>query len=87
MRRRPVDEVPGVDPVVPSQVQVIELAPPPLWSRLPPGLKVHDAHSDHSGRVVRPVQQDFDLLRGGPDEVLGEIEELLHRDLSHAWRV
>ena len=85
MRGRLVDEVPSVDPVVPSQVQVVP-APPPPPGVSPPGLKVHDAHCDHSAWVVRPVQQDFDL-RGCPDEVLGEIESCFIGIWSHAWRV
>jgi hypothetical protein len=63
MRRCPIDKVPGVNPIVSSQVKVVELPPPGGGSCLPAGLKIHDAHGDHSRRMVRPIQQYFCLLR------------------------
>jgi hypothetical protein len=40
MRRRPVDEIPGVDPVMASQIELIEVSPPAVGCRLAPRLEI-----------------------------------------------
>src|SRR5918994_1407519 len=73
-----VDQVPVVDPVRASQVEVEQLLPAAFWRPFASGLLVHDAEAAGAHLVDRALEQLLDLVRRHLDELLGEREDLPH---------
>jgi hypothetical protein len=51
-----VDEIPGVNAVMPAQIQLAQVSTPIFGGRLLSRLEVHDADRDNPRRMVRPIQ-------------------------------
>ena len=78
--RASVDEIPGVDPVVPADVQVEQVAAP-LNRCLPVArLPVHDADGADPDRMIVALEQLLDLGRRHGLKLLGQLEDLTHPD-------
>ena len=79
-RRRAVDHVPRGDPVVPTQVDVVQLGQPvsPRPAEPAAGLEVEDAEGRHPGLVRRLVDQALDLRQRQAGRGLGGVEEVPH---------
>ena len=78
--RAPVDEVPGVDPIVAADVQLEQLAASVVGRLLAARLPVHDADGPDANLVDRALQQPLDLSRLHVHELFGEREDLTHPD-------
>ena len=78
--RAAIHEVPRVDPVVPSEVQLEELALPFGRNLSIARLEIHDAHGANANGMRRALQQPLDLDRSHVHAFAGKAEDLAHAD-------
>ena len=78
VRRAPIHQVPRVDPVVPTDVEIEQLFATLRCRARAAGLEVHDADRPDAGLVDRAVEQDLHLVQRHVGERLRQREDIAH---------